>query len=313
MVNDVSTMSRVKKLTDIEIDEISVVDRPANQHGLIAFSKSTGIGDGPNHEEDSMPDEDAIFSAEGNEVNPDELQHGDVVYDGEGNEYVYVDDDEEIPEPVGKAGLPGLGRAAFTQGMKTNAKEAGAYIKRNKVPFGVGAAGLGAAGGAYALKKSAGDEVLEALSKAVTDEDRDAIIAKALDEVEVYKAQAVEVAKQLELEQDLRITSEYISKAAEYNLPVAPDVLGPILKAVATVLTDEQLDVLDALFEAVGDALYDEVGYVGDTDNQSVLNQVNGYADELVGKADISKAEAVVAMFEANPSAYEAYLAENGR
>ena len=38
-------MSRVRKLTDIEIDEVSVVDRPANQHGLIAFSKSQH-GDG---------------------------------------------------------------------------------------------------------------------------------------------------------------------------------------------------------------------------------------------------------------------------
>jgi hypothetical protein len=80
------------------------------------------------------------------------------------------------------------------------------------------------------------------------------------------------------------------------------------------VLTDEQLDVLDQLFEAVGDTLYDEVGYVGDTSNYSVLDQVNAYAGELVGKADMTSAEAVVKAFEDNPAAYEAYLAEqNGR
>jgi hypothetical protein len=325
MGEDVSTMSRVKRLTDIEIDEVSVVDRPANQHGLIAFSKSTGIGDGPNYEEDSMPDQDnAIYDSDGDEVDVDLLDHGDVVYDGEGNEYVYVE--EAAEESVGKGLVDDVkGGAKLFRGGFRNPKmnvdtdsglfRAGQHVGRHKGKYVAGGAG-GAAligGGAYAVKKSAGDEVLEALSKAVTDEDRDGIIAKALNEVEIYKAQAQEVAEKLEYEQDLRITSEYISKAAEYNLPVSPEILGPILKSVAAVLTDEQLDILDALFEAVGDALYEEVGYVGDTDNQSVLNMVDGMADEMVGKADVSKAEAMVAMFEANPTAYEAYLAENGR
>jgi hypothetical protein len=197
--------------------------------------------------------------------------------------------------------------------MKTNAAEVAAHLKRNKWKYGGGAAAAGVGGAAYGLSKSAGDVVLEALSKAVSDDERDAIISKALSDVEVYKAATEELAEALEAEQDLRVPEAFISKAAEYNLPVSPQVLGPILKAVAEVLDDEQLDILDALFESVGDALYNEVGYVGDTDNVSVLNQVDAMADELVGKADVSKAQAMVAMFEANPAAYEAYLAENGR
>jgi hypothetical protein len=315
-------MSPVKKLTDIEIDEVSVVDRPANQHGLIAFSKSAGYGDGPINEEDSMPDTDVIYSEAGIEVDPSLLEHGDTVFDAEGNEYVFVEDGAE---EVGKALPPvlnkfGEGLKAGVGGWKQGAKggragAVGEHLGRNRWRYGAGAGAAGAAGlGGAAMSKSAGDTVLEALSKAVTDEDRDAIISKALSDVEVYKSQTEELAKALEAEQDLRITEEFISKAAEYNLPVSPIVLGPILKAVAEVLDDEQLDVLDAIFEAVGDALYNEVGYVGDTDNVSVLNQVDAMADELVGKADVSKAEAMVAMFTANPQAYEAYLAEqNGR
>jgi hypothetical protein len=314
-------MSRVRKLTDIEIDEVSVVDRPANQHGLIAFSKSVQ-GEGFDYEEGTMPpDADVIYDVEGDEVDPGLLEHGDVVYDQSGNEYVFVEDDDD--EEVGKAfggvrNTFGAARAGFRNPTLADPHAGGAakfgqHIGRNKAKYAAGGAGGAGLIGGYALNKSAGDTVLEALSKAVTDDDRDAIIAKAMDEVEVYKAMAEENAEALAYEQDVRLTEAYISKAAEYNLPVSPDVFGPILKSIAEALSDEELDVLDAIFEAIGDALYDEVGYVGDTDNGSVVDMVDAYADELVGKSDLSHAEAAVAMYSAHPEAYEAYLAENGR
>jgi hypothetical protein len=226
----------------------------------------------------------------------------------------------EEPEMVGKASPKAMWSAAKQGfGGSSTAKysrsgRAGAHVGRNKKAYGYGGAAAGAAGAAgYGLSKSLGDEVLEELSKAMGDSERDEIIAKAMDVVEVYKSQTEAMAEQLESMEEERVTEAFISKAAEYNLPVSPAVLGPILKAAATVLTDEQLDVLDGLFNAVGDALYDEIGYVGDTDNVSVLDQVDAVASELVGKSDMSSAEAMVAAFEANPAAYEAYLLENGR
>ena len=74
------------QLSDLEIDEVSTVDRPANQHGLITFSKSTGMGEGYT-EEVTMPGENEIevFDADGQPI--DELAHGDVVYDQDGNEF----------------------------------------------------------------------------------------------------------------------------------------------------------------------------------------------------------------------------------
>jgi hypothetical protein len=347
-------MSRVRKLTDIEIDEVSVVDRPANQHGLIAFSKSLAPRvrvrkEGSDQEGGTMPpDADVIYDVDGDEVDPGLLEHGDVVYDETGNEYVFVEDDsadEEVGKGVwdapgkflaglksgrkaigeaGKAGMSptrgavmaNVGDPAALGRARTAGVNTASHLARNKKRYmiggGVGAAGAAGAG-AYGLSKSAGDTVLEALSKAATDDDRDAIIAKAMDDVEVYKALAQENAEALAYEQDIRLTDAYISKAAEYNLPVSPAVFGPILKSIAAALTDEELDVLDAIFEAIGDALYDEVGYVGDTDNGSVVDMVDAYADELVGKSDLSHAEAAVAMYSAHPEAYEAYLTENGR
>ena len=71
--------------------------------------------------------------------------------------------------------------------------------------------------------------------------------------------------------------------------------------------------MLDGIFNAVGDALYNEIGYVGESSNSSVLDQVNAMAAEFVGKADTTHAQALTAMFEQNPAAYDAYISETGR
>lgn len=343
------------KLFDLEIDEVSVVDRPANQHGLIAFAKSAGLGEVPNPQEDSMP-EIEVYDSDGLEVDQEQLEHGDVVYAEDGTPYVFIDEgegaegdesyDEEDADQydmVGKTAGTLLGRwapaaglgaqrvgqagRAFGQNAKTaatgpRARKVGGAVWGNRSNLQragivaaptVATAGAAGAYGYSRTRKSLGDEVLEGLSKAVNDEERNEYIAKALNEVEIYKAANEQMRSELDDMHEQQIESVFISKAAEYNLPVSPEVLGPILKSMAEVLSDEQLDVVDNLFSAVGDALYDEIGYVGDTDNVSVLDQVDAYASELVGKSDLTAAQAQVAAFEANPAAYEAYLHEIGR
>jgi hypothetical protein len=357
----------VKKLFDLEIDEVSVVDRAANQHSLIAFSKSAG-GDIPL--EGSMPDL-AVYEETGEAVDVDTLEHGDVVYDEDGNEYVFVedavedDDDGEDGDEVGKAGLglldavaprqvafrgtgkmknvgfkgarklknpldyyapdSGAGDIAFRGDRRTSMRDVkfkGEGRKANKGRIardagGAAAVTTAAGGSAYAVHrhnthKSLGDTVLEQLSKAVTERDREEIIAKAMGEVEVAKAEAREALAYADSEREIRITQEFVSKAATYNLPVSPEVLGPILKAMAEVLDEDQLDVIDELFNSVGDALYNELGYVGESSNSSVIDAVDAYADDLVGKSDLTHAQATVALFEANPAAYDAYISEKG-
>jgi len=328
----------VKRLFDIEIDEVSVVDRPANQHGLIAFAKNDSFDE----LETGVPEE--LFDETGEEIPVEVLEHGDIVFDAEGNEFVYVEDEDEEDDDDVEKGIFGEGlkaakniRMGSTEGavgaFKT-ANQRGAaqglnFFDRTKrglksayknspgtmLAGGAGAAAIGGTGYAFGKAEmsnnmSLGDSVLEELSKAVTERDREYIIAKAMDEVEIAKAHAAEAYEYAAAIEDARVEEAFISKAAEYNLPVSPEVFGPILKSIAEALTEDELELLDELFSAIGDSLYDEIGYVGESSNTSVLDTVNGLASEFVGKSDVSYEQAVSAMFEANPSAYDAYLTE---
>jgi hypothetical protein len=78
------TPRTVRKLSDLEIDEISVVDRPANQHGLVAIAKR----------DEGLPM--ALWDENGDEVFEDELEHGMVVYDDDDNPLVYAEDGQDI-------------------------------------------------------------------------------------------------------------------------------------------------------------------------------------------------------------------------
>lgn len=339
----------VRKLRDMDIDEISLVDRGANQHASILFSKALD-------QEDEMPDNEPleIFDEDGNLLDIDDLPVGTTIEGPDGEELVVVadDDDDEYDseydeeydgELVGKASpramfsagkdyargakyAPGVaartyGRDALSRagaGARGAADRVGGHVKRNKKKYLYGGAGLTAAGaaggGAYALNKSLGDVLLDELSKA--DDDERSQVATYLMSEEIEKAQAaaseaIEYAEQLEAE---RMLDAYISKASEYNLPIESDVLGTILMKASDVLDDEELDVIDQLFSAIGDHLFEEYGAVGDTDNVSVMDSVNAAASELVGKSagDVSDVEARVAMYSANPEVYDMYLRENG-
>lgn len=89
----------IKELTDIEIDEVSLVDRPANQHARVAIAKRAT-------EEDNVPE---VFNEDGDAIDMDSLDFGDVVFDEEGNAFeVVADEAEEFEyadeyEPVGKS------------------------------------------------------------------------------------------------------------------------------------------------------------------------------------------------------------------
>ena len=368
-------MTRRTMLSDLEIDEVSTVDRPANQHGLITFAKRFGSVAKSNHDEENlMPPGTAeieVFDDEGAPVDPDSLEHGALVYDAEGNEYMYAEDDgfeddgadDEGDEEVGKAswgnvfGRPGRTARTVTsmfdnpQGAlranpspriggapskkrRMTREEAARRARSMQTQAGmryrqfaqdpvraagvVGGAGVAAGGAGYAsgrksrTSKSLGDAVLEELSKAVTEDDQRRIIAKALDEVEVAKAEAEQMRSELDTERDLRLESEFISKADEYNLPVDPSEFGPVLKRLVERMDEDDLEVLDAVFKSAGDLLYAEYGFVGGGDNASIIDSVDALAGEMVAKAggDFSTADAQVALFEANPEAYDAYLQE---
>lgn len=312
-----------RQILDLEIDEISLVDKGANQHAIVTIAKSAN-GDKENYMD--------IFDEQGQPVDHDELELGDVVYDADGQAYELTDEDEheyederELEE-VGKAkgmfanagqaakrfsnrqqaGL-GFGRA----GEKFKNVNPGAVRNRRIATGAVGAAGVGAAG--YGISKSYGEELREELSKALTDADRDDVISKAFDQIE-YFAEAAEIAKAAaEEERKIRLEKEYTEVAKSYDLPFDPEELGGVLMRMAEKMDYEDCEIIGKALSYASEAtdyIYDEYGAIGGGDNSDVMSQVNAIVDETVSKSAGYGAEELTAEFFANnPGAYDDYLA----
>lgn len=334
----------VNRLLGLEIDEVSLVDRPANQHGLVTITK---------RDEDSMAT--GLYDADGVEYQDDELEAGMQVLDADGNLRLLLTEDDaaeleaegydlenlQIPDdaseledelaPVGK------GAPAWVTGGMSTIKQTGRGVKtkalgvrdevminprvsrgRSHVSANAGKYGLatGAATGYEGgkmrgrMKKSMGQEVLEELSKAYTDSDRDRVIAKALgriDESDQRARRAENIAKALEERAEL---VEFVELAKSYDLPVEDSALGAILQVIAkSGLSDAQLDTVDRIFAAAGEAIFVEKGYTGRSDSP-IMEAIQGQAYDLVTKADVTPEQATVALLDANPDAYLEYLSE---
>lgn len=347
---------KVKELSDMEIDEISLVDRPANQYASVLIAKRDDT------EEVSVPE---IYDEDGSVLTDfDALEEGQVVFDADGQAYEveFNSDDDEDPEDdtdedeseddesededseedlveVGKgmaSAVKGMA-SAFKGGFKNpslapkasgnsaakgfkSTFNAGQHVGAHKAAYAGGSALVtGAAGGAVAQNQfgksaSFADEIRESLSKALGDAERDEVISKAMEQVQVL-SESLQVAEEIaKSERDLRLTREYIEVAKAYNVPVDANDLGPVLMRMAEVLPDEDLAVIHKALSSAGEMIFDEIGYIGGGDNVDVLSQVDNIIDGAIQKnaegANISKAEAMADFFASNPAAYDEYLAD---
>lgn len=302
----------VRKLSNMEIDEISLVDKGANQHAMITIAKRAP-------EEETMPE---LYTEDGELLDENTLEDGDIVFDDEGNAYEFTADEENAEElaEVGKSagsvvhvagkgsnhGFSNFGRQTGERARRAGKKWNSGKNKnvRRGTYAGLGAAGVG--GAAYGLSKSFSEEVMEELSKAYTDHDRDEVIAKALgrvEELEQAQHEAEEIAKS---ERDLRLTREYIAKAAEYNLPVDPAELGPVLYRMAETMDYDDCAVIAKCLEGAGAMIFEEQGYIGGGDNNDIMSQVERHAVEIGKSAD---AGTITNVFDQSPEAYDQYLA----
>jgi hypothetical protein len=323
----------VKRLSGLEIDEISLVDRPANQHGLVAIAKNDS-------QEEDMP---TLFDAEGNEVDESELRVGDFVYDEDGTEFQLRDDVEDQGEPteeyayqqdelesVGKAaaslnplkwgaakerfGTMAAGQAFARRGLR----RAGEHVSANQGRYKVGGAAAAGGAGGYALGgvgKSAGQQFLEDISKAVTDEERDVLVAKAFDEAEAVSKRNEVLEDAVVQLIDNRELEQYTEIAKSYELGVDDEQLGGLLFRASQALPDEDLVLLDRLLAGAGEiskALFVEQGMATVGGDSDILEEIYGIAGSAVAKNDfgMTPEQAVTAVFDNNPAAYEAYEAE---
>ena len=298
--------SIIKTLRDMEIDEISLVDRPANAHAKVVIAKRAT-------QEDTVPED--VYNEDGEVLNVSELSEGDVVFDGDGNPFIVVDEDgdpeETEPEAaeLEDAGVSkGWGSILAAAGTPKVAKVTG-FVNKNKKAIGA-ATVTGAAGfGAGKVQKSFAEELREELSKSLTDIERDEVISKAFSQVEEMQKSLNEAQEIAKSERDLRLVREYEEVAKSYNLPIPSDELAPVLMAIAEELPYEYGEVIHKALSAAGEIIFEEYGTQGAGSNNDVLAAVDAYIDENVSKSDISKAEAVEAVFDANPAAYDEYMA----
>lgn len=260
----------IKNVTDIEIDEVSLVDKGANQHAMVTIAKRAP-------EEDQMPE---LYDESGAVVDQDALEHGDIVFDDEGNAYEFTADDADEYEPDDTEEMEPVGKSAFFQ-----------------PPTG----GFAAA-------------VMEELSKAYSDEDRDEVLSKAFQQVEYLEQRQAQYEEIAKAERDLRLTREYIAKAEEYNLPVSPEELGPVLYRMADTMSYDDCAVIAKCLETAGAILYEEVGFTGGGDNADIMDQVNAVAAERVEVGKSLGSTDIVSVLDENPQAYDEYLsAQRGR
>lgn len=123
-------MSRmVKKLSKLDIDEVSLVDKPANQHGLVAIAK---------RDEENTMSAQPLFDTEGYQVDPSELEPNEYVYDEAGNEYINVVDEyddqpgyDDEEDEVGKAVYGPLKRTDVVGRTSRAASEMSSDLRSN--------------------------------------------------------------------------------------------------------------------------------------------------------------------------------------
>lgn len=341
----------VKRLSSLEIDEVSLVDRPANQHGLVTITKrDEGLGMG-------------VYDEAGNELDENDLESGDMIQEEDGSTSVLLSDDdlqaiidgevdpaefgltdEAIEALLNEENLAEVGKseaAAVTGGPSTLRRWAmdvkggykhgrrgeaperlptnnhlargSAHVGRNKNAYIVGASAGTEENVRGRMSKSLGEQVLTDLSKALTDGDRDQVISKMADRL----SEAEEVAKAAQEHaaflQDQAEFAQYVDIAKSFELPVDPEDLGSILQEVSKVLSNEQLETLERIFNTAAAAIsFDEEGSQG---YSPTMDYVEGAAMELVGKSagEISPEQATTALYSANDDAYLAYLSENQR
>lgn len=140
------------------------------------------------------------------------------------------------------------------------------------------------------------------------------VLSKAMDAVS-KASQRADAAEQIaKSERNLRLEREFISKAAEFNLPVSPAELGPVLKRASESLPLEDVAVIvkclrsaSAQMDASNTNLFGEVGKAYNT-NGSIFDEIEQAANEF-SKSSTSREDAFSKALNDNPHLYDEYLA----
>jgi hypothetical protein len=280
-MGSISKFGAVNSVHDMEIDEVSLVDIPANPHSLVMIQK--------NFQEVGMADnatDDRLFDQEGNELDDEyELTPGEVIFNADGEAFQF--DPEAVEEGAQEEEYAEVGKSVFFQGQSAQPSE---------------------------FSKSLAAELRETLSKSATDASTRAVLSKALEAVQASDERALEAVAIAKSERAIRLTGQFVEVAKGYNVPADPNELGAVLMRMNDSMSQDDCSVIHKALSAAGDIIFEEIGITGNAtaDGSDPMEQAEQYAASQVSKSGsevISKAKAVEEFYMTNPDAYEDYLA----
>lgn len=269
-------MRRANKLSQMHIDEVSLVDRDANGYADMLIAKRDDSEEQmPRRQSDELTfsEEDLVYDDDGNAYLPLQMAEPDDNDDGEddsGDEDELAtgydsteDDDEDDAEQVSRQVLAGLSKALGDSDRDQVVAQAYGEI-------------------AKAHKRA---ERAEKVAKA----ERDLRLTREY----IAKAEAY----------SLPVPAEVLG-------PVLKRCTEALSKSDCEVIAQ----CLDAASDRSYDP-YAEIGKAGGGDNYDILNQVDAAANDLFSKSveagtGFSREQTIAKVFEMNPAAYDQYLAE---
>lgn len=207
----------------------------------------------------------------------------------------------------------GAGNVANQAGHAQDAVAGFARTRRGAaVGGGLGGLALGGAGG-YAgsrVGKSFSEEVQVELSKALTDDDRDAVLSKAFGVMDQLASEVSKAQQMAEQEREARLTTEFYEVAKAYTLPIATEDLAAALREAAELLSPESVEVVRKCLEIASDAVEAEYGATGGGDNSDVMSMVNAQVAKFAKSGEGTDGLAAD-FFSVNPGTYDEYLMDN--
>jgi hypothetical protein len=243
-------MATVRKLGSLIFDEVSLVDRPANQHGLVVFAKRD------TEESGAM----GFYTADGQPIDPRDVMVGQTIFDESGNPYegtdeepgeggFYIVDDDELDEhdvDEDEQELVGVGKRAG---------------------------------------KPLSEIFLEDLSKALTQDGRDEVVAKALGRMEEVEKRNQDLARTVSALVDANARRDFTEIAKNYDLPFDPEDMGGLLQRLSKSLSPGDMAAVEQIMTAGSEyakqASLLEIGYAGGA-HSSVYDEVAAAAAGVV-------------------------------
>lgn len=169
--------------------------------------------------------------------------------------------------------------------------------------------------------ESANDELMAKLDGAEAGSSEELLKSADPAIVEIVKAaedRAFAAEAIAKAEQDRRVEQEFIVKAAELgNLPISAESFGPVLKAAAENMTEEQFNALSKVLNAANEVIatgetFNEIGRSQSFDTDSGMGRIESAA-KLLQKEDesMTREMAIAKAVTDDPSLYDSYLKES--